>query len=276
MTRKAIIIGNNTGKDASTFLKGVTLDLTNYKNYLMSGAGGNWLYVDEIEILHNENKSAILKAIRECSSDYSFVVFTGHGFYNTKDSQTYICVDGDYIAENELHTSSSKQSLILDCCREKSSISESSYRNFTGGITKTRSIQPNLLTGKFSSDKLIEGKLHDAIKSQRVIYNSRGKFDNGIATCENGLFTGYACEIDQTSGDNPTNGGVFSSTLLLIGKEFASKNNDNVILRIKESVLETKTEIINDPFTSQIPTYKTDPSNMLKTGPFAVTNTFLE
>ena len=129
MRRRAILIGNNTGYRAPTFLKGVTKDLVNYRDYLKGGIGGAWEQYSEIKILHNQGRSKILSAIKGCHGDYSFVVFSGHGFVNSKDGLTYVCAADGYVSEDELNTYLGRQTLILDCCREASSM-----ENFLGDI----------------------------------------------------------------------------------------------------------------------------------------------
>lgn len=250
MIRKAILIGNNTGYKASTFLKGVTKDLENYRNYLVGGIGGGWVQ-REIDILHNKSKRDILSAIKSCYADYSFVVFSGHGFVNSRDGLTYICVEDGFISEDELNTYLDKQTLILDCCREESTVS-----NFIGD------------TGEY-----FEKAERTAIAGVRQIVNARAKFDNALAVSNQGRFTGYACLTDQLSGDNPTSGGVFSSALLRAGLNFGSKNSDRYTwLAIKAAMEHASSLISSNPFSTQQPEYLMVPGNMSITYPFALTN----
>ncbi len=261
MTRKAIIIGNNTGLNAPTFLSGVTKDLENYQRYLTSDGGGRWYYwenlpnLTEVEILHNQGRQTILNAIRNCHADYSFVVFTGHGYTKSRDGLTYICVNGGEISEDELITSSQKQSLILDCCRQVESANES--YNFSG--TASMMNKAVALSATLSSPL-------------RKINLPREKFDAALGVTTNGQFRGYACLIDQTSGDNPSSGGVFSTALMKEGLKFSSVNQERYWLTIQEAVILTKNELAKDPFTKQVPTYKLIPQRMNLTAPFAITN----
>ena len=125
MNRKALIIGNNTGYSAPTFLKGVTKDMFNYQDYLKSDIGGRWIPGDELTFLQNKTRREIISAVKKCYADYSFIVFSGHGCVYSKNNITYVCASDGYVSEDELDSRSLRQSLILDCCRELGDLSES-------------------------------------------------------------------------------------------------------------------------------------------------------
>ena len=252
MTRKAIIIGNNTGKNAPAYLSGVNHDLINYQAYLKSVAGGEW-YQGEIEILHNLKKKEILEKVNHCGADYSFVVFTGHGFLNSNNNLTYACVEDDYISEDELSTKSYKKSLILDCCRQKEVLVES------------------LSDGSRALTKSLSNKIENMATRQLIAINSRKKFDSALQNSSNGYFKGYSCSVDQTSGDNPSLGGLFSTELIKVGYAFGSVSNlHSETLSIKKTLLQVIANFENNRLTKeQTPTHKT---NMELTPPFAITN----
>lgn len=256
MVRKAILIGNNTGKGAPNYLGGVNHDLNNYQAYLRSGAGGEWyqnLQFSEIDVAHNLARNEILQKIKNCSADYSFVVFTGHGFINSKDGLTYICVNDNYISEDELMTSCYKRTLILDCCREKTTLSDG-YSGLSGAQNKA------------SISEL------DRFDSQRFsVVDSRKKFDKALSQSSFGTFTGYSCLVDQFSGDNPNSGGLFSTELMKVGYRFASRPNKYTFgMPIKSTVEQVATNFRSNPLTKeQTPTYKT---SIQLTAPFAITN----
>ena len=251
MIRRAILIGNNSGHSAPTVLKGVDKDLINYRNYLKSGIGGGWLTESEVVILHNCSKREILSTIRNCYADYSFVVFSGHGFINSNDNLTYICTSDGYLSEYDLKTRMSKQTLILDCCREISVM-----ENFTGDVAQS-----------------FEKGGRTALASvYRTIINARQKFDLALANSSEGMFTGYACLTDQFSGDYPNSGGVFSSALITAGMQFGSKDNYNTWLPVRAAFKNAAKIMSSDPFSPQNPDYMTYPATMQLTHPFALTN----
>lgn len=245
ISRRAIIIGNNTGYRAPVFLKGVDKDLFNYNNFLRSDAGGAWLQ-SEIKILHNCGRREIISTINKCNADYSFVVFSGHGFINSKDGLTYVCVNNGYIDETELDTGINKQTLLLDCCREVSAGLGESFEK--GDIIQKR-------------------------QTIRKIFSPRRKFDRALELSGNGQFTGYACEVDETSGDNLTMGGIYSSALLKIGRLFGLRDQtkrDWLPIRIAHNYAAKK--ISMNPFTNQTPSHIVIPKSMKLTHPFAVSN----
>jgi hypothetical protein len=251
MTRKAILIGNNTGYQAPTFLKGVDFDLRNYYGYLQSGVGGGWNKDLEIKVLHNKGRRDILSAINTCFADYSFVVFSGHGYIDSSDGLTRICVSDGIITEDELNTQLTRQTLILDCCREVTRISK----------------------GLGDAFEKAEGRtLSEGGQVGRRIIDARKKFDAALSASSAGIFTGYACSVDETSGDNPTMGGVFSTALLNVGKRFGSVDRDKISLTIRKATIAASQNVTNDPFSNQIPTHKTNPQKMELTAPFAITN----
>ena len=252
MIRRAIIIGNNTGYQAPTYLSGVSRDLVNYKNYLKSNVGGAWLD-NEITVIQNGNKRAILAAISTCVASYSFVVFSGHGFMFSRDKLTYICVADGLLSENELNTGLSKQTLILDCCREVEDISEAR------GMGDVQYLEKGGTVGMY--------------KASRTIDSARQKFDSAISASSAGQCRAYACDVNETSGDNAASGGVFSSALMRVGKNFGAVDNERGYwLSIKSAVQMATTKINSDPFTNQSPTFITIPNNIILTHPFAITN----
>ena len=250
MIRKAILIGNNTGLGAPTYLEGVNKDLLNYHAYLTSDIGGKW-YNDEIIVLHNQTRKEILNAIAKCNGTYSFVVFTGHGYINSRDGKTYVCVKDDAISESELNTYLPKRSLILDCCREITTIAE----NFDGSRPSARLM---------SRGGTITGAL-------AAVRNARNKFDDALYVTDEGQFTGYACLENRLSSDNPSAGGAFSATLMRVGIEFGSNLQRTSNLRIIDAVIRTKSIMENDRFTNQTPDWRVT-GGTITTAPFAVAN----
>lgn len=259
MIRKAIIIANNTGYGASKHLSGVDKDIVNYRNYLKSDIGGAWhddmyigstLFERDIKVLHNKTRAEIISSIKACAGDYSFVVFTGHGYIDSKDGLTYACVKDGVLSENDLNTGLYRQTLIMDCCRQ--------VETTTFGITGQR---------------FEKGGVVNLMEAQRTIINARQKFDNALSQSSLGQCRAYACEVDQTSGDNPASGGVFSTALMKVGIKFGSIDNSNGDwLPIREAVEETTRNIIADPLTKQKPTFWTYPEVMKLTHPFSLTN----
>lgn len=249
VSRRALIIGNNTGHEAPTFLHGVNVDLDNYRNYLQSDIGGSWL-PGEIRILQNKSRAEILAAVRQCQADYTFVVFTGHGYVWSNDNSTYACVSDNNVCEHELDTRCYRRTLIMDCCREITTLSEGRHFNAVGDVSY------------FDKSEGIG----------RRISNSRIKFNNALTQSRMGHFTGYACEVDELSGDNPNSGGLFSSALIRAGLRFGSVDNSRGDwLPILPALRMAAKELTSD-FSTQNPSYSTNIPDHFLTHPFAVTN----
>jgi hypothetical protein len=253
----AIIIGNNSGRNATNHLEGVNWDLKNYQNYLKDDIGGKWQDA-EIVVLHNKTSAEIkatIDRVRNFNWDYTLVVFTGHGYINARDKLTYLCVSDGDISENDLQTQCPKQTQIFDCCRSVEYVSESS--NFSG---------QNLAKG--GTIGFVQANTH-----RRVITDARNKFETAINNSDKGICKAYSCIEGQTSGDNPNSGGVFSTALLKVGYDFGSRDrSDGYWLPIREAVEETKNKLKRDRLTTQIPSFVSFPPNMRNTHPFAITN----
>jgi hypothetical protein len=252
LTRKAILIGNNLGHQAPLFLSGVNYDLINYNTYLQSGIGGSWLPA-EIEILKNKTRAEIKAYIDSTYADYTFIVYSGHGFVDRASGVTYMCVKDGFLSEKILNTHSNRQTLIFDCCRSLENLSEDTSGFFgrmqsleKGGIVKSK---------------------------QRIINNSRIRFNRALEKSSFGKFKAYACLIGETSGDNPNSGGVFLTELLKVANSFGHINSTQCgWMDIRVATRFTIRNLINNPFTNQNPTFLTIPNNMALTAPFALTN----
>lgn len=252
LTRKAILIGNNTGHQAPLYLYGVNHDILNYNKYLQSGIGGSWL-PSEIDILKNKTSVEIKAYIDSSYADYTFVVYTGHGFIDRASGTTYMCVKDGFLSEKVLNTYSLRQTLIFDCCRSLESLSE----NTSGIFGRIQSLERGGLV-----------KSHE-----RIIFDSRNKFNRALEKSSLGKFKAYACLIGETSGDNPNSGGVFLTELLKVANSYGSINNtQSGWMDIRVATRITKKNIANDPFTNQNPIYYSVPNNMALTAPFSLTN----
>ena len=117
MKRKALIIGCFGGYRGLELLKGASVDLINYQTFLQSNIGGEW-HKDEIIILEETNSSELNNIISSIEADYSFIVFTGHGFINSFSKEDSICLKDKDVSITCLVTSSKRQTIIIDACRE--------------------------------------------------------------------------------------------------------------------------------------------------------------
>ena len=223
MTRKALIIICPGTINTRGYLPGTVVDANNYEKFLYSYYGGDW-YSFEIEVLTNPTVNTVKDKVKGIDSDYSFIVFSGHGGTGNLDDRMYVdLVDGD-IGISELKTSSKWQTLIIDSCR-----------------TVFRQILNELQLKAFSD------------RSLGSITNARKKFDDHLMICEEGIITIFACGKGQAAGEEREVGGVFSSSLIKAGRNWGKTSGRNSILDLND-VFDEALKIMNTDFvTTQQP-----------------------
>lgn len=201
MNRKAIIISNPGEPEDENYCPGVLRDVANYKAFLVSAIGGLW-WESEIELMSQPSALEVRRKMRALSSyDYSLVVFTGHGYHCAiRDSSILELRDGQEIDSQDLHQGTTKQTLILDCCRK------------TYPTTRTMGMDEMKLAKSLPN-------LHPA--DCRKYYNQR------IEECENGRVVMNACDVDELAGDDSRRGGYYSSALIDTSEEWARINPVN-------------------------------------------------
>jgi hypothetical protein len=238
VTRKAFLIGCAGGYRDLSFLKGVNLDLKNYSDFLTSKSGGEWRY-DEICTLVDPTSEILESKIVNSDADYTFVVYSGHGYINSYTSDDTICLKDKDVSISSLVSLSKKQTIIIDACREY--------------------YQPNLLLEQ-------ELKLSTLI-DDRLKESTRAIFDEAIIKNPEGILLLFAAQPNQTAGDNELLGGVFSYSLLKIGKEFKAASS-NRILTLDKALDGAKVYIKNKFNSNQTPTFAGQ-SRRLTFPPFA-------
>ncbi len=193
MKRKALIISNPGEVGSDNYCEGVKRDVENYKNFLISPSGGGW---EESEIQCVERPSSIILDIIIQSmndADYTLIVFCGHGSATEDDTIIELKKGCDYQVES-LKTGAKKRTIILDCCRV---IEDELY----AGEIENR----YALLEKSSSDKMI----------------ARMHYEVALSKCSTGVVVTYACDLNETAGDDSRHGGYYSYSLLKCAKEFA-------------------------------------------------------
>jgi len=206
MNRKALIIyctDTNSGK-----LTGPKIDNENIRKYLKSDVGGQWY---DYEIISLENPT--IGKVRRCiandfdNADYSFIVFTGHGYIDKINNKNYLEVaDGD-IQLSRLKTSAPRQTIIIDACRGYYSHLNDSLRNSFSNLHEYFSGHPN----------------------------TRPLFDNAVSQAEEGIIELYSASENQASLDTDK-GGAYIYSLLSICKEWEKIVTDrNVYLDLKNA-----------------------------------------
>ncbi len=221
--RKAIIIGNSGGYRNLDFLSGVSVDLENYHNFLTSKAGGEW-HPNEISILKDPTSSDVIKAIQESESDYTFIVFSGHGFISTYNVEDYVCLKDVDLSIGKLVSPSKKQTIVIDACREfhphkPDFLMEEKYSNFSG----------------------------DEERSTRAL------FDEAIIKTPEGIILVFSTQSNGTSGDNEFLGGVFSYSFIKAGERWWEDEKTKGVLTLNVAVEKSKLIIKETFITNQTP-----------------------
>ena len=204
MIRKALLIGA-PGKD----LPGVTKDIANFKDFLLSDAGGAW-ESKEIDTLMDPSRISVNSKLSALSdSDYSFVYFAGHGRHEVERNATQLQLQPNiHIEVSEfVRAGASKHSVVVDACRVL-------YREL---------VRDGLLALMTRAD------------SQFSIKNSRQLFDSRLRNCDPGVVELYSCNLAETAGEDSDQGGFYTSALIGAGKDWSAGSPNGQVLSIKEA-----------------------------------------
>lgn len=197
MNRRALIISNPGEVGAENYCAGVNKDVESYTRFFRAPIGGLW---GTTEVIHHGRPSAadVRRAIADLSRvEYSVVVFSGHGYYSTTSRSTVLELrTGQEIDANELRVRSGRQSLIIDCCREKHP-------------ELPREIQFGMRVLKAAAQINPE--------------ECRRYYDKRIMECPTELVVLYACGIGQKASDMSETGGIYSHSLLTEASEWAER-----------------------------------------------------
>lgn len=180
MKRRALIIYCDNTKSGK--LSGPSQDNLNFREVLESDLGGGW-YSSEVKSLQNPTKEEIEFGVNEfCKdSDYTFIIFTGHGFTDSETNEQYFEIKDCEIPISDLKTYAKRQTILIDSCRGYDKVSES-------------------LSDKF----FMEAKL---------TYSTRKLFDSEVLKCEEGITLLYSASVNQSSSDSDE-GGVYILSLI--------------------------------------------------------------
>jgi hypothetical protein len=198
MKRHAVVISNPGEAGAENYCAGVLKDVQNYRSFLLSAIGGSWRE-SEIEEMSRPSAAEVrLKVTGLPASDYVLLIFSGHGWHSTYlDSTVLELRKGQEIDSAELRLAEARQTLILDCCREKHP-----------GVPEVIELREMFAKAASRFDP----------EECRRYYNKR------IRECSAELVVMYACSADQRAADNDQKGGVYSYALLETSKDWADNS----------------------------------------------------
>jgi len=239
MKRRALIIycdNTDSGK-----LVGPPYDNKYYREFLQSKLGGDWTD-KEILSMRNPNSAWVLRGVTEFlnGADYTFTIFTGHGFLNEDDNnRQYIELENKSIAISNLRTTARRQTLIIDACRGY----YSPYRE----LIKSFSEQYDHFIGD--------------------PHSTRQMFDNAVLRAEEGWTILYAASENQTALDTG-NGAAYLLSLLKIAEHWEKFNKRNNVLTLKGAHNFAKNYVFDNFDTIQ--EARMNKEKRLKHFPFAV------
>jgi hypothetical protein len=195
MKRRALII--YCSDTYSGHLRGPIRDNANYRNFLGSDLGGGW-YDHEILSLANPTGYEVAKAIRQFlnGADYTFVIFTGHGYIDSYSSIQYIELLDKRIPAARLKTTALRQTIIIDAC--------SGYKQHTHLNPTFYSRQSAAYIGDIAT--------------------TRNVFDFEVMSAEPGIAMLYSANRGNLAMDT-TNGGAYLLSLLCLGKNWEGSSD---------------------------------------------------
>lgn len=200
MDRRILLISNPGEIGAENYCNGVNVDIQKYKEFFTSALGGAWKS-SEITHLEKPTKTAVKSEVSKLSStDYSMVIFCGHGYVSSSTKTTQLCLrPHEHIDEIDLREKATRRSIILDCCRE------------------------------VHAEPVFEAALTKAMKMDHFkktsLEESRTYFDKELSKTSNGIIVIHACSVGETAGDSSSEGGYYSESLRVAVKNWALGND---------------------------------------------------
>lgn len=226
MKRNCILIGAPGSNSKGNYLEGVSIDMYNMRNYLASNTGGAWNDNEILELI-NPSKEQINTALTKSKiSDFSLVLFSGHGGTSTKNGRTYLEINTkgeDYPAEGLInHTK--KEIVIVDTCRSYFTPVESQFESIMKALNEQLSI--------------------------RAKY--RMAYDDAIENADIGPLILYACSIGETANDT-NEGGIFTKTLIDTAQSISGIVSTGIKIQTINNTFNYTRALVNERFKTQNP-----------------------
>lgn len=240
VTRKAIIIGSPGGYRSLHTLKGVKKDLENYKSFLKSKAGGEWSD-NEIEVLDDPDHNHLLKEINGSLADYTFIVFSGHGYINTYTSEDTVCLKDIDLSIGKLVSPSNKQTIVIDACRQHHA----------------------------PTQEALTEELRAAFSAEIGERSTREIFDKAITETPTGILLVFGTQAKATAGDDENKGGYFNYSFLRAGRDWWK--NGNGVLKLDKAV-EKAAQIMKTIFLTNQKPEMAGQIRRITFPPFAIAN----
>ena len=196
------------------YLAGVYSDIRNWSNFLQSNIGGAW-EDNEIKEMIDPTDDEVCNEILSLNCDYTFITYSGHGFFSSSEIETKICLRNSNDIDTDVNIiklkplNSRRTTIILDSCR---------------GIEDDLVIE--------SAVPMLEHYAH--LKPKRIIY--RQLFDYYIQKSERGINVLYSCSIGESANEKMDgSGGYFTSALIDAALEMDRIYNTDQVLYINKA-----------------------------------------
>jgi hypothetical protein len=256
MRRKAIII-ESAKIQGERYLPGAEVDATNWKNFLKSDLGGNWLD-SEIEPHTNPSGITIRRLIREAASgDYTFVVFSGHGAEGTvalNDTERRFPIA-------DLTPQSTKGTLILDTCRGSDGGERYSFPSMA-----TKSAYVALANSESRSVMMAMNERVENFSNIQDIISPRSLWHGYLEKASIGKVKMQSCAKGQSAGEDVNSGGYYTSLLMQSANKWYSLAKSMEQHTTHHAHIYARDNMPN----KQRPEYTSSPVSTFREFPFAI------
>jgi hypothetical protein len=240
MIRRALIIYCDDVQGLKV-LPGPPYDNANYRAFLQSKLGGEWLK-DEIRSLKNPDSKEVRRMVNTfmADADYTFTIYTGHGHIDVEDNKKqYVYLSDKAISIDDIITNAERQTMIIDACRDYYIHEKKTVRLFCSALEE--SAQPSISTRRI--------------------------FDKNVLSSAKGLSILYAASENESAKDS-TRGAAYLLSLLKAANLWKKSDTEYESLSIRQAHNFASTFIRKDFLTIQVPAM--EPEKRGKYFPFAV------
>jgi len=209
MTRKAILIESSNVKDHHD-LPGARLDVENWKNFLKSDLGGDWLD-SEIVTLSKPWPSQVEAELKMAADCYCFLAFSGHGCDGSvvlNDSYTEFSIAN-------LKPKSDRGTLIVDACR--SVADPVALRANIKVAMANEAITKSIALEAFQGRTVVlasQPQASEIINRMTRGIGPRVYWDKVVQGSTIGTVEMLACSKGEAAGEDASAGGYYTSLLL--------------------------------------------------------------
>ena len=203
MKRQAILIGASPPDEP---LRYVASDVALWGEFLQSNEGGAWTESEILDATHLAKTELLNELARARFTDFSLVVFVGHGFTTETDlpwtELSLILETGQTILERELNPGNPRCCIVLDCCR-----------------TRGENIEA-----------IMEHRKSASLEESYAAIRSRQAYDSAVDQAEMGAVTVYATGDNTGAADEKS----FSQYLIRSASKWTEFNPG--VLNVRDAV----------------------------------------